>query len=435
MTTPAPPVLPVRQQRLADTLGIQTVSGKDGNMAKFIFQKLTEIAPVSIINNMGNIYITKGDAARYPCVVAHLDTVHAILPPDEFRVYVDRGHFFGWNEVKKRWEGVGGDDKVGIWIALEALRTVPNLKVAFFRDEEWGCQGSKNANLDFFKDVTMVLQADRKGNDDFVQKAAGTKLFGDHFAKAARPIVESFGYKFTDHGGQTDVMKLRDIGLEVASANMSAGYYEPHSYKEYVVIEDAETALDLTLALIKKLGSTVWEWKRPKTAKVKTWPIIPKKYRDMRYADAIVSGVCPKCTKPDRIVWDDTGREWWCDHCFMWLPHILEEIKDDKAVEHNGWSVEARKAIYDTYEQIAIQTHQCCVCQVNGTMEWSEARNDITCKQCKRTIEEGIVTALERTLFDAKEAPIPMTAGAQKPVVVVEPPPESPSIIDPPEGD
>ncbi len=45
----------------------------------------------------------------------------------------------------------------------------------------------------------------------------------------------------------TDVLALRDNGVGVSVANMSAGYYNPHQACEYIVIADLERVCALML--------------------------------------------------------------------------------------------------------------------------------------------------------------------------------------------
>lgn len=56
-------------------------------------------------------------------------------------------------------EGLGADDKNGIWIALKCLRKYDSLKLAFFVSEEVGCVGSGKAVMDFFNDCLLCYTA------------------------------------------------------------------------------------------------------------------------------------------------------------------------------------------------------------------------------------------------------------------------------------
>lgn len=208
----------------------------------------------------GNLYVVKGKADVYPCVVAHTDTVHPILPSKEYRIRYSKGRYFAFNHAKGDLTGIGGDDKVGIFIALMMLERFPAVKLAFFRDEEIGCVGSGVADMSFFRDVAFVLQCDRQGNDDFVQSIYGTKLYGKDFAKAIAPYLRKYKY-FETTGALTDVVTLKENDLHVAVANMSCGYFHPHSKYEYINIKDVRRCLDLVTDIVRNLGHKRWTHK------------------------------------------------------------------------------------------------------------------------------------------------------------------------------
>ena len=103
-------------------------------------------------DDYGNLYAIKGESESYPCVAAHTDTVNAI--EKDYKLLQDDDVLFAVDSNYNRL-GVGGDDKVGVYIALEMLRKLDYCKAAFFVEEEIGCVGSKKADMSFFKDVTI----------------------------------------------------------------------------------------------------------------------------------------------------------------------------------------------------------------------------------------------------------------------------------------
>jgi hypothetical protein len=208
----------------------------------------------------GNIYMTKNsmgvDVDIFPCMVAHTDTVHPII--DEFVVNVEGRVYTGKDRKTGNKSGVGGDDKVGVAIALHALLTFPAMKVAFFRDEEVGCAGSNRADMSFFDDVAFVIQCDRRGNSDVTRSIMGLPMYGHEFAAALEPIMQAFNFREVD-GMMTDVWMLRRNGLKVAAFNMSAGYYNAHSDHEYVQLDDVDKAVSFVEYTIRALSYQRWE--------------------------------------------------------------------------------------------------------------------------------------------------------------------------------
>ena len=200
----------------------------------------------------GNVYVTKGTADAYPCIVAHMDQVQDIHSED-FMVIDNNEIMFGYSPSNKQMEGLGADDKVGIWVALCCLKTEPNLKCAFFVGEEVGCVGSNDCDMDFFSDCMYVIQCDRKGRNDFISDAGCTELCSKEFIQDIG--LELFGYR-EEHGLMTDVMTLKDRGLKVSACNISCGYYDPHTSHEFIVIKDVTCCLAFVRNILKRCTRT-----------------------------------------------------------------------------------------------------------------------------------------------------------------------------------
>ena len=83
-----------------EILGIQSPSGNEGNMIRFITNYISKRHPKAKVeqDKFGNLYVTKGELneeEHFPCLVAHTDEVHKFDPD---RVVVKAGDFFiGWN--------------------------------------------------------------------------------------------------------------------------------------------------------------------------------------------------------------------------------------------------------------------------------------------------------------------------------------------------
>ena len=251
------------RERLKEVLKIQAESRNQWRTFAYCVRKAKALGAKVEKDLFGNLYITKGESDVYPCVVAHMDTVHDIV---EDLQMLDCGHkITGFNSITMTQTGIGGDDKVGIFIALECLALFDNIKVAFFVDEEIGCQGSYEADVKWFSDCSFVLQCDRKGNDDFVTNAGGIPLSSKSFQDDVCQILMEFGYKFSN-GMMTDVMALKEIGVECCVANMSCGYYNPHCRNEYVDVRDVENCLDMVKQIIITCGSIIYPHKYVKPA-------------------------------------------------------------------------------------------------------------------------------------------------------------------------
>lgn len=239
---------------LMDILSIQSYSGQEDLMMEFIKEKVKEFG-CEVFEDKRNIYVTKGYPLEngYPCIVSHTDTVHKIVPKNEYRVIHDKEDdiVFAYNPVKKSFTGVGGDDKNGIYIALCMLKDLPSCKAAFFHSEEMGTIGSREADMDFFKDILYVLQCDRRGNSDFITDISGP-LSSQEFQDDIKDTITSFGYSFMN-GMTTDVGALASKNIGVSVANMSCGYYNPHCDDEIIVMTDLNNTLDMVSTLMMSL--------------------------------------------------------------------------------------------------------------------------------------------------------------------------------------
>lgn len=227
---------------------IHSPSGKEEKMIKFLVSYMKTIPGVkSAKDAYGNLYAVKGVSETYPCIVAHLDQVQHAHSKD-FKVIETRDIIFGYSGKNHQFEGVGADDKNGIFIALEALRRYDCLKVVFFREEEVGCRGSSNCEPPFFEDCRFVLQCDRRGCSDLITSIGCIDLCSEAFIRAVNP--ERWGYAETT-GMMTDVEALKEHGLAVSAANISCGYYNPHTDEEITVKRDLEKCWRLVQHIIE----------------------------------------------------------------------------------------------------------------------------------------------------------------------------------------
>lgn len=255
---------------LHELYAMHSPSGKTDAMMSLIERKCAAIEGVSIKKEKGNLYATKGEGATYPCIVCHTDEVHTKRSKG-FGIWTIGDIWFGFDTRGKKQAGIGADDKNGIWVALKMLESEKVCKAAFFRDEEIGCAGSREADMDFFADCRFVLQCDRKGAHDFIVNASWTQLCDEDFPK--RCGIEEFGYKPAD-GMMTDVMELKEAGLAVCAANISCGYYNPHTDNETTDIKELENCL----ALVRHIFATITEVQPHIATRESLWNWVPSRY-------------------------------------------------------------------------------------------------------------------------------------------------------------
>jgi len=314
------------KELLIQTLSLQSESGREEQVIQFIQNFCDKNEIYYEMDEMSNIYITKGESDLYPCFISHMDTVSDIV--ENKTVMELNGCLFAMNAVTMDRIDIGGDDLVGVFICLQSLLKLDVCKIALYVLEETGCNGSFNSDISFFDNVNIGLQFDRNGNSGFVINASGTELSSKEFQDTILPTLNEFNYKFI-RGGMTDVMALKELGVSCPLANIECGYYNPHSFDSFVVIEHVEKALNLGLEIIKNYGNIYFTPYHHifVTSNVKEkydWHFEKDVY-DWKEIDEQM--LCCDCYKP---VDEYTNDETLCDECFEYYYEFNKGSKKQK---------------------------------------------------------------------------------------------------------
>ena len=193
----------------------------------------------------GNIYVTKGKANLYPCIISHLDQVHKYA--QNKTIFQNGDYLLAFDGPRQI--GTGGDDLVGVFMCLQLLEDYNFIKVVFFVAEEVGCIGSSACDLSYFDDCMFIGQADRKNNSDFINYSNGVQLFGEEFSTFVAPVLKDYNYKECV-GIATDAGCLSKRNVGIACFNISCGYYNPHTSTEYVSIKDVTNCYNVICDII-----------------------------------------------------------------------------------------------------------------------------------------------------------------------------------------
>lgn len=267
-------------QKFKELLSVPSKTYYEEDMVEFLCDELDTIPGVSYYrDDMMNIYAVKGELNKgeyYPMFIAHTDTVHhkvdKIIVKEENLI---RPNTFGkeFDEVKapclKAYTedglptGIGGDDKCGIFICLELLKTLDKVKIGLFVSEETGCHGSSKCDENFLQDVGYITQYDAPGNHLITEICSGVRLFerdSEFFNKSLSVIEKSFGNEMlVQSHPYTDISQLKKK-IDVCCINMSCGYYNMHSNQEFVCIEDVEKAILAGINMVNELGYLKYEY-------------------------------------------------------------------------------------------------------------------------------------------------------------------------------
>lgn len=172
-------------------------------------------------------------------VTAHLDTVHEVPRgvPTEI--------VYGDGKISSP-QGIGGDDRCGVYMIMELIKR-RNVAVIFFEDEETGGQGSsKFIKTDLCKSLkgvfNYVIELDRANEKDAV--------FYDCDSWDFEKFITKEWWKYS-YGSFSDISNICPE-LKTAGVNLSVGYYNAHSVKEYVVLKEMAKSLEEVVKLIDR---------------------------------------------------------------------------------------------------------------------------------------------------------------------------------------
>ena len=201
----------------------------------------------NVINGDGYLY-TKGNDVL---LTAHLDTTPNVGGSKRKKV---RNVFMECHESKGKGkhvlsspQGIGGDDRCGVYMILRILNdTEFRPSILFCEDEEIGCVGSsKFAETEYISEISnlkFLIELDRRGNNDLVFYDDENEDFHEWCEKVT-------GYK-ENYGSCSDISNLMPESKR-SGVNLSCGYYDEHTLKETVILEEMLGTLKATEKLIE----------------------------------------------------------------------------------------------------------------------------------------------------------------------------------------
>ena len=149
-------------------------------------------------------------------LVAHMDTVYKTPVSN---LYYDQRKGVLWSP-----EGIGADDRAGIFAIIKILQSGLRPCVIFTTDEEQGGLGAMTLALEDcpIEGLKYMIELDRRGTNDCV--------FYDCYCPEFVDYVESFGF-CERYGSFSDISFLMPE-WQVCGVNPSVGYEDEHSYSE-----------------------------------------------------------------------------------------------------------------------------------------------------------------------------------------------------------
>lgn len=232
------------RKQLIDLLEIHAVSGNEKPVRDYLVPVLEKLVDTVVIDDYGNLLgdLKCGDGKGATVLLsAHMDSVRAVLADKQLVesrgvVMADKG-------------ALGADDRAGIAIVLAVLRNIKkidfngNIKVSFSRQEEVGCVGAGRINPTWYEGTDLAIIVDRKGNRDIVV-GCGMPFCSDEVGFFMEDVSKMADMNWQCvEGGVSDAMTFSENGIN--SINLSAGYYNEHTDKEYVVLSEMKDTVTL----------------------------------------------------------------------------------------------------------------------------------------------------------------------------------------------
>jgi len=343
-------VLPKMQKHMINDfirlLEVPSTSDNEKLMFLFLVKELESIGIPYTVDQSGNIIIHKGQQKNRPCFVSHMDTVHYWVNPIKVEKYDSSDHIYLTSE-----DGIGGDDKCGIFICLELLKRLDSVSVVFFSREEVGGDGSHGINLKEFTECNSIIGIDRWGNSDYINKYSGRNTTSVDFENALFDVLLKYEYLPT-HGLMTDSLILFNRGVGIPCINISCGYYQHHTVEEYIdtneVLQCLNLCLDIANEIIGKpfthiqesFSKTIYGYEYgygydyPKYSSYKpgytappAFRSTPKKKKKSHVRTGVMYSRCDICGKYDHL--DYYNGLYACKDCIPTADDYLKMIKSD----------------------------------------------------------------------------------------------------------
>ena len=247
-----------------ELLKVQSYSGQEYKMVHYIEGLLTKMQIPYKYDEIGNIIAMKGNGKIG--LVAHTDTVHEIFE-GEMRIIYSKGTLKAFksvirkNKIKNVITGIGGDDKVGIFLVLRLLQELNDVTAFFVTQEEIGSVGALYLNRKYLEPCSYFIEIDRRGIKDVVTQYYNSDLINSEFKKKIKPILKKHN-RVEASGLTTDIIALAEAGsINVSAINVSCGYYNPHTAFEYISIDEVNKTYQFVKDLIVVLGTKRYEHK------------------------------------------------------------------------------------------------------------------------------------------------------------------------------
>jgi len=171
-------------------------------------------------------------------LVAHMDTV--------FRYPVRNLYYDSHKSTLWSSEGLGADDRAGVFAILQVLKVGLRPSIILTTDEETGGLGAAALVSDFPKapipDLKYLIELDRCGKNDAVFYCCISDDFKEY--------VEGFG--FLEARGTFSDISILMPHWQVCGVNLSIGYQDEHTYTETLNIKYLYATVQKVITMLQE---------------------------------------------------------------------------------------------------------------------------------------------------------------------------------------
>lgn len=195
-------------------------------------------------------------------LTAHMDTVHKELVKDYYEdVQTDKDG--NTTHTISSPQGIGGDDRCGIYAILKIIESGYIPYVLFCEEEEIGGVGSnkfcKTKYITELSNLKFLIELDRANANDLVFYSNANQDWIDW-------VEDETNWK-KSWGTFSDISHLSPA-CEISSVNLSCGYYKAHTVYEYVIMEELLETIEMVKHLLeasKKVEAFIYEERKYNT--------------------------------------------------------------------------------------------------------------------------------------------------------------------------
>lgn len=188
-------------------------------------------------------------------LAAHIDIVHPESSQKELFYDTTKGVLWSPN-------GLGADDRAGIFIILEILKKGYRPTIIFTTGEERGGIGATQLIKKHPAKITelnYIIELDRRGSTDCVFYECENPEFEKY--------IEKFGF-ITQWGTYTDICEICPK-WGMAGVNLSVGYEHEHTYSEILRVSWLKSTMNKVIKMLEDINNSKffkyipgnkWDW-------------------------------------------------------------------------------------------------------------------------------------------------------------------------------